>query len=619
MDNTPAQIGAATGDSYYAGSQTPQTPVGQPAGNGVNDLVTTLLGSLSSSNDAISGVIKMLQGNTQKTQQLMQQNSAEAAGVVTAATALAGKKAEMDYRTQTVQQQTQALLGMDPEALENELTRSTAALTAAQTQRAAVRQEYDQLSQVDFLTNPLGYIFAQLKLPTIAARHDNLAAAEDAAVSNITTRLGIIKSANSTLTANTAAAAKEINLQAADLAAQQAQIKLREQEIQNNSALAGQSMQIAQLTDKMGDNRRQALQLQIQQANHEESQRLRQAEFAERMELANAARADRKKKAAEDAALATGLQRVSQLLGMPTAMTIEDFNKLQGTTKMAWAGAAVNSALGPDLHGAIETLRVIGINPNAVTQQNPGFGSLLQKLNRSRDEYVAAARKPTAGGKIPTAKEADKLGSDNYENVLESSMKDRGAAANLTAPNWDRTFNPYKAEHEVMLDKVKNGELKELGNNIYVRTLQNITATEGFKDGIVTGEQADRAFRAIAENIKAGQISPAAAAKEIVEYHKLAAARNLKFYQYNLLGLPSQSHYMVAMKPAGKLWGTGDPMPVDLFNPAQTENALTKMVRESQLSNMPVPQSGFPIIAPGASGVMEGVGRTAQSLFAPPR
>lgn len=588
MDNNPAQIGAATGDDYYtAVPQGTPTATGQPAGSNINDMVTSLLGSLATSNDTIGGIVEMLQGNTKRNQALMTQNAQQAQGVAIAAGALAGQKAEIDFRVQSVQQQTQALLGMNPEEAENELTRSTAALTAAQTQRAAVRQEYDQLSQVDLLTNPLGYIFAQLKLPSIAARHDNLVAAEKSAVDNISTRLGVIKAANSTLTANTAAAAKEIQLKAADLSVQQAQIKLREQEIANNSAMAGQALQIAQLTDKMGDNRRQAIQLQIQQANHEESQRVRKEEFEIRMEQLTAARADREKKQATDAALSTGLQRVSQLLGMPVAMTIEDFDKLQGATKMAWAAATVNSALGPDLHGAVETLRMIGGNPGAIQSQNPGFGTLLQKLDASRNEYITAARRPGPTGKAPSAKEADKLGSENYENMLESSMKDRKAAANLTAPNWDRTFNPYKAEHEVMLDKVKNGEFPELQNNIYVRTLRNIVGEKGenLKDGIVSGEQADRAFRAIAENIKAGQIAPAAAAKQIVEYHKLAAARNLKFYQYNLMGLPMQSHYMVAMKPAGKVWGTGDPLPVDLFNTTQTENALTRMVLDSTIQS----------------------------------
>lgn len=616
MDNTPSQTGVATGDDYYTGTQTaPTTPTatGNPAGSGINDMVTSLLGSLSSSNDAIGGIVQMLQGNTKRNQSLMQQNTAAAAGVSTAAVALAGQKAELDFRVQSVQQQTQALLGMNPEDAENELTRSTAALTAAQTQRAAVRQEYDQLSQVDLLTNPLGYIFAQLKLPTVAARHDNLVAAEKSAVDNISTRLGVIKAANSTLTANTAAAAKEIQLQAADLSAQQAQIKLREQEIANNSAMAGSAMQIAQLTDKMGDNRRQAMQLKIQNAQWEESSRIRQQEFGERMEVLTAQRADRKKKQAADAALSTGLQRVSQLMGLPTPMTIEDFDKLQGPTKMAWAAAAINSSLGPDLHGAVETLRMIGGNPGTIQNQNPGFGALLQKMDAARNEYVTAARRPNATGKVPSAKEADKLGSDNYENVLESSMKDRRAAANLTAPNWDRTFNPYKAEHEVMLDKVKNGELKELQNNIYVRTLQNIVATEGVPNGIVTGEQADRAFRAIAENVKAKQLDPASAAAQIVEYHKLAAARNLKFYQYNLMGLPMQSHYMVSMKPAGKVWGTGDPIPVDLFNPAQVENAITKMVIESSytMKDFPMQQQ--------LGNVMTGTGSAMRNLFSAPQ
>lgn len=582
MDNNPSQIGVATGDPYYAGTGQTQ-PVGQPAGSGVGDLVTNLLGSLSTSNDAIAGIVQMLQGNLQKQQGLMSQNSAAAAGVNTAAVALAGQKAEMDFRVQSVQQQTQALLGMDPEALENELTKSTAALTAAQTQRATVRQEYDALTQVDFLTNPLGYIFAQLKLPTVAARHDNLVAAEQSAKDNITTRLGIIKSANSTLTANTAAAAKEISLQATDLAAQQAQIKLREEEIRNNSALAGQAMQIAQLTDKMGDNRRQALQLQIQQANHEESQRIRQAEFNERMELQQAARADRKKKQAADAALATGLQRVSQLLGLPVPVTLEDFDKMQGRRKAAWAGAATNNSIGPDLYSSIEAVKEIGASPVAIQEQNPGFARFLQRVQTTRNDYVTNARRDKQTGKSLSDAEATAKGTIDYEKAAIAGMQERSSPLHLLSPAWDRQFTPYKAEHEVMLDKVKNGELPELQNNIYVKTLQNIAGpkSENLKDGMFTGEQADMAFRAIAENIKAGQISPAAAAAQIVQYHKAAAARNLKFYQYNLMGMPSQTSYQVMMRPGGALMGTGEPLTADLFSQAEVEKTMTSMVRMS--------------------------------------
>lgn len=620
MENTPSQIGGASGDPYYTSNTAGSGPLGQPASD-TGGIVNQILGSLSSSSDAIGGIIQMLQGTTQRNQALMQTNAAEGQAVAAATQALTAQKAEIEYRVQSTAERTQAILGMDPEQQENELTRSVAALTAAQTQRAAVRAEYDQLAQTDFLTNPLGYIFAQLKLPSVAARHDSLAAAENAATDNINTRLGIIKAANSTLTANTAAAAKQLTLDAAGVAAQQAQIKLREEEIKNNSAMAGSAMQIAQLTDKIGDNTRQAMQIKLTQMNADESRAIRQQEFRERMEASDAARRDRKKKDAQEAAIATGLQRVSQLLGLPVAMTLEDFDRMQGATKMAWAGAAINNSLGGDLHTAINNLRVMGGNPQTIMTQNPGFGSALRKIAEARNGYVQNARKVNpATGKAPSEKEADQMGSDAYESAIVSGMREKNLAVNLTAPAWDRTFNPYKAEHEVMLDAIRNPVTQEqqaiaaaLKNNIYAKTLQNLVGPNGenLVNGIVTGEQADQAFRAIAENIKAGQITPAAAAAQITQYHKLAAARNLKFYQYNLLGLPEQTAYTVAMRPAGKLWGTGDPEPVDLFNQAQVEQQMMKMVVAAKAE--------IPLLAPFQPYGQTAVGRGIADLFNVPQ
>ena len=591
--------------------------------NSLGDTLTQILGSLISSEQAIQTAGNTMIQSAQANQALGQQNIAAGQMVNQLTQQLAGQKAEIEFRANSVAEQTQALLGMDPEQAENELTRSVAAMTAAQQNKAAVRAEYDQLSQVDFLSNPIGYIFAQLKMPSVAARHDNLAAAEASATANIDTRLNLIKKANSTLTANTAAAAKELTLGAARANAEAATIKLREEEMKNNSAGATAAMQVAQLQDKVFDNRYKAMNLKIQTAQWEDSQALRRMQWQERTEQQQARLEDKKAKDAADAALGVGLQRVSQALGMPQAITVADF-KLMPTSpyKNALAAAAFNNGFGPDLKSSIATLFELKGDAGAIQNQNPGFAAMLRNTRAGIDSYATSSPATDKLGKPLSAKDKAAGAMDKYEQEVEESYKIPNAAKPLNSSAWDAqggVFNPYKAEHEVMLDLARNGKTQfKIDNNVWAKALDNMQATTIKDPGApIPAEAVNKAVDVVVELVKNGQVDPAMAAAHITAYHREAAARNMQFYNYTLMGLPPQDAYRVRLTPKGRLWGRGDAISVDFMNQAQTEKALVTLARESSLSSMSAPNMQLPMMAPGMTSIVRGATAGMESLLGP--
>lgn len=544
----------------------------------LSSLLQTVLSGVTQSNQRLDAEAQALQQDTARMQELMTVNAQQGQQVAQMSADALAQKIAIDFTRNKTKEDAQRLIGFDRDQQDNQFARSVAELDAAQTERAAVRKEYDQISNMDFMSNPIGYIVGQLKMPSVAARHNNLVDREAAAEQNIATRAAMLQNYNSTTVANTAADIAKMQQLDARAQAEAAQIKLREAEMQNLSTLASQRMRQVQIADKQQDNLSKAVSMQMQAAQFQMSMEERQEARAERRALAEERMKDKKLRTEQESLYNEGLARVSVLAGLPIKMDLTTLKQLPDTkAKQKWLEAAATNTLGDNLGDSLQFFNGI-MNRQTLAQQNPTLLVSTQKMQEAIGSYattIANTRDKTTL-KAPSAKEAALQAPKQYEDDIVRAASDPKATRTLTDKYWDTMFNPYKADHAVMIDKSAGGVLPELKNNVLVKNLQTIAAAT--PDGRITGELEQQAIKAVAAQVRQGQITPKEAAGQISQYYKTAVAVNRELYQYELFNLPAQSKYRITVaKPGFTALGATEPLSFDSTNPAQVETALTKL------------------------------------------
>ena len=169
----------------------------------LNAILQTLTQSTAQSNQRIDEVAASLQKDTARMTELMTANTQDAVTAAQLGAQAGAQRAAITYQQNATKEKAQEIAGLNPDDQENEYVRSMAALTAAQTERAPIKDEYDKLTQVNFFDNPVGYILAQMQLPQVAAKHNALVERENAAEQNILTRTRMLQAYNNTTVANT--------------------------------------------------------------------------------------------------------------------------------------------------------------------------------------------------------------------------------------------------------------------------------------------------------------------------------------------------------------------------------------------------------------------------------
>ena len=549
-------------------------------------------------------------------EKLLVANVIDAKEVAANTGAIAAKKAEVDFIRNNAIERTGTVLGMNADEQNYIIPQRMAEYEALSKEQRAARAEYDKLASTDLLSNPVGYIMAQLKLPAAAARNNALVDAKTAAIGEIEVRQRLMTAQKSAITTNTSDRLKEINLAEAQNAQRAAEINLRQAEAEVESKVAGMRMQAWQLGDKAFDIKGDLFnkQIQVQQWTmsfeslqaQREANRLaseeRRAAAAERAAILKD-RAD--EKAAQQAELATlnvGFANVSRLLGLQIPMNTEIWKKMpDGKMKQAWLAAAQDGVLGKDLVTSLAFFNGNGAAANIATT-NPGVAQFA-RFSQTALESVALtlSRDP----KLQSAKPAEiaQRANTEYISEVENAASNIAAKESLSSPRYDSLFNPYKAQHLVLLDQfgTSNNAMVKALNVARLGKETAITPT-----GNLPAEIEQTAMHSIIEQVTKGTLGVDDAARQINTYYIAAAKKNFDLYQYTLFGLPAQTKYMFTTSPMGMF---GNVAKADLMDFASTKMMTSPMAR----STMVTPQAQRMVTTvPGAA---VGGGMPAGSLI----
>ena len=548
----------------------------------INNLLASITGSTNQSNAQMQSVSDMLGAALGNQQKVTDKVMAGAQGDIGAAQALAGQSANVDYQRAQLVQQLQSQANLDPAVAENAYQQSLADLTELTAQRRAAASEVSTLASTDLLSDPLGFIMAQLKLPVAQAKAAGLDEQTKIVTEDVSTRLNLLASAKSTVTANTADQVKQIAVSAADLKAREAARNLELASAESASKIAGQYLQQVGILDKINDNKRSLVSMQIQAAEWAANMAARAEARQEKIE----AKAKAKE---EEASLEAGLAAASKLLGYPRALDLKSFKLLPNSPqKKAIAELAATGTLGAGLAESIPTLQTAGANLDGIRQGgNAGFAATIRGVNSAANDYgVAMQAEAAAQGKKLSAKDAITAGNMAYEIALVDSAVNKKATKPITDPTWDVKFNPYRAQYKVMLDLVATGKAPEIANGVMADAVKSTLSQVPATSSNFRGEDENTTILTVANLVGSGKIDANEAARQVSLFYKASAAQNLGMYQYNLLGLPVQTNYMAKLRLPGTFGDTI--IKADLMDEMQVKKLLLELSIKAKQAAAPL-------------------------------
>lgn len=545
--------------------------------------------------------VQQINADTAQMQNLMTLNIAESRAAADTTAAIVAREAELAARQAQAHAKATAIVGLSPEDLDNELVRSIAEHTTAETERKQVRNQFERLNQISILDNPLAFIAAQLQLPQVAQRNNELVATRDAATRNIRTRQELLRAHKDTVTINTATEAKDIAVDRAANARRIADIQLREAELGNVSRLAGQRLTAFNMSERVFDI----------QANYVES-RLRIGEMMANAQERAAARAERAAaaavrnreaadKAEVDAMMNVQLQRVSQFMGLQVPMTLDRLRTIpDARTRTAWIEAATTGSFGGNLTESVAFLRQ---SVPAMRVSNPGAATAIELMDKGLATTRAdIVRRNERSATRMTPAQIDAAAAEEYVELMRASAN-APSATPLTSPVFDGVgtgdrFNVYRAQHRLILADIAARPDHPLRNNRLAALL--VAAAPG--TGNISSEQEQQAIRAMAELVRSGKVLPQDAARQHAEYFRFSAAKNLDMFQYTVLNLPPQTRYFGQIMPPGAF---AEAITADFMNETQVKNAYSQMARQSRLLGTEITAPQVPVM-PGATGIILG-------------
>lgn len=548
----------------------------------INDILSSVLQSTQASNQRLAGVADMQGQVARQAQVTNAANTAGAQADIPAAQALASQQADVEAQRAQMIQQLQASANLNPADADNAYVRGLADLTATNVQREQAHANLTKLATTDLLDDPIGFVMAQLQMPVAQAQAQALDAQAARQVQDVDTRLKLVASAKSTLTADTVQQVREIQLGQSALKAREASRALAQQETENASRIAGQYLQQANVLDKINDNTRQAYSMQLQAAQFNESLAERREARAERALRMQSMLSEKKMKDDEDAMLTAGLASASKLLGYPQPISIEAYKRMPGGKAKQQLGMLANSgSLGDSLYESFVAFNEAGGSIAGLQRGgNTGFAKFMSGVDKTVDNYIAAARKPDKMGKTPTEKDAAVAGVNTYNSELVASSADPKTAKPLTSAHWDSNFTPYRQHLGLLSNAVTSGKAAGLAANPVLAAMKTVAAASQTTDGNISAEGEQTALRTVAQLVADRKLNENDAAKAVVQYYKTAAAVNLDFYQYTLAGLPVQDSYVAKVKVPGLL-GDSTTKGYNLMNEVQAKMMLMEIAKQS--------------------------------------
>lgn len=560
----------------------------------INSLLSAFTTNAQQRNQQVSDTLADVTARTAQIQQLMTTNETEAAALIQENSKIAGEDAAIQYKTNKAKEANAALVGMNPDDLDNEMVRSMAAFTQDQElakrleqERASAMRTAEQMAGTSLLENPLQFLVAQLALPTVAAKHNSLlnqeaeaVARRDRAANNITTRMQLLNSRNSAVVANTADQAHELNLRKAQIAERQATMELNAVKAENISRLgaraldayrlAGDSFQIQ--SDLINKN----ISLAQWQLQRQQAAEARAAAAEERRARADA----RAESDAERELLNRQLAAASSALGYQSPVTLTSLKQLPRDRQEQLIKVAVSGRFGTGLIESINTIEQAGV-PQVITATNPGMANFMRGTRIGIQNYTqAVVNEAVAKGQKLKPNEATQEAADRYEQEVVSSAQSFASPKSLNSGTWDTTLNPYKPQYYALLDAAKAGQVPQLKGNAVVATLETLKAANAGKGGDnLSGRDMETLIKTVSQQVADGKLDPNKAAIDIARFHQVAAAQNLGLYNYTQFGLPQQTSAIITI-PA--LNSFTQPFKLDLMDPASVKTAITRMSVEQK-------------------------------------
>ena len=560
------------------------------AGFSTDDLIRSVVESTKTANSALAAGVQDINKSMEQATTLLDSSMQGLRGAIETSKQSQVAQAEIDYKQKKTVEDLQRLYNMDPTQAANEIATSLATATTARAEREKVRAEYDRLNSVDFFSNPLGYLVAQIQLPQVAQKNNALADMEDSALNNIGRKTELLNAGKNTIVANTADAAKAVALQGAEANAQIATAKLEQAQADNIVRLSSTRMQALQLQDKITDNQRSAIST-IAQLQSAAETRLMRAEANADREVDRELRREnlrmilekRKLDAAEEAAMNERLQLVSTSMGLAAPMTLDRIKALTDKdTQNAWLTAATTGRFGGSMQEAVTFYQQKSNLPEVAARGDKSVVTTAQQLDRAGASYVGSytnayrAANPMAK---PLSNEQAREGAYHlYATDIAQSMGNPSTKADLSSSKWDSTFNPYVAQFTGISKAADTlPQFAPLKNNLLKKQIDTLVSSGAVKGENLTAEQQRQALDSVQKLVLLRQVTPAKAAADISQFLQAATDFNFKANKYNLFALPQQQSYLFSLEGVGR---------VNLLDPVELERKIALKVTKDMTTRV---------------------------------
>lgn len=589
----------------------------------INSILSQFTQSGNQRLDENSAMAERMEADTQQITNLLSTNVQESQAVIAASTQLATRQAELDYQVSKSKEAYTALAGMNPEDLNNEYVKSVAAYDSAErdrmaleTQRAQTMRTAEQLSGVSLLDNPVDYLFAQLALPTVAARHNSILNQEieavqrrDAASRNVAARVELIKQKDSVIAANTADTMLGISKARAEVASKTATIQLRQATADNISKLGTRALDAYRLGNDRFQVQSDILSKQLTVAQWATQQAALQEQRIANRQIAEARLKDAKEKDDMEAVLNERLAAASAALGYAEPFTVLSIKLLPKDKQDNLVEVAMSGRFGNTLPDALNTVRVSG-QINTIKTTNPGMGKFIEYTANGLKVYADEVVNDITVGKLPkTTKVAEEAGV-NYSFDVTQSMGSFAARNSLNSNRWNSggIFNPYKPQYLMLADEAAGGGLPMLKGNSLLPVITRLRADLSPSDTNLRGKDMENLVLATSQQVANGTLGLDKAAQDLIQLHQVAAAKNLQLFNYTQFGLPQQTSTIVTIPPVTAF---GEPYKIDLMNPANVKMNMARMAREQRIGT--IGMLNQPLVDPATLGVRA----PGQPLFRP--
>jgi hypothetical protein len=554
-------------------------------------LIQGLLGIQAQQSQLTQNAVEGLQGNFAQVNQLNQESLQMQKDAVLQAGVNAAAKAEVDYKRASLVEDLQRSFNLDPDAANNEISKNLAVITGTQEQYNQERAIYDKMASTDLLSNPIGYLLAQIRMPAQAAKVNALADIEDRARNNIVQQNQMLASSKAAITANTADQEHQNALAEAKNAELAAQAKLKSAEAATMAQQGAQEMQLLQLQSKNLDDARSTITSVSSIAARAEAlaeARERRADAAVDRELRRAQLKeilDKKQLEADEENRLNGrLSAVSKTLGLVEPMTMNRLKTLTNKKEqMIWLEAAQTGQLGDDLKTSLEFYLGRG---NRAAIQATGGASVYDSAKKMADAgttYEAEATRQLMAqnmGKAPKREEAIATAFKLYEQNVIGSMHGAVGAEDLSSSKWDKTYNPYRVEFlsfNRAIDKIP--ELQTLKNNVVKSTIDELVKTGSVTTSNLTSEQQQQVLGGVIAKVRAKQLDPKKAAADIAAYFGTAADFNRQMTANVNFALPIQDAYSFTVQGT---FGDDNRKKLNLMDAGVVENGIIWHIKKSE-------------------------------------